>query len=200
MTDATKEQYPDTHHDIYSKTVFGFWVYLMTDFIMFATLFAVYFVLQKSTFGGPAAEDLFDHIYTLIQTLLILGAAFFSGLGGMSAHRKEKNRTLFHFSMAFLFGVGFLIMQFGEYAHYHSLGFSWNQSAFLSAFYTLLGTHTLHVFFALLWIPVLLIDVLKEGIESRAIRRLTCLRMFWQFLNIVWVFIFSMVYLLGVIV
>ncbi len=191
------ESYPDTHHDTYSRTIFGFWLYLMSDFILFGALFATYFVLKNSTFGGPSSRDLFHLPYTYAQTLILLLSTFTVGLAGTSAHRRHKNWTLVYFGITFILGILFLGMQIAEFSRYLNYGHSWKNSAFLSGYFTLVSTHTIHVIFGLLWMPVLLYPVCREGISYVSIRRLTCLRMFWQFLNIVWVFIFSFVYLLG---
>jgi cytochrome o ubiquinol oxidase subunit 3 len=192
------EKYPDTHHDAYSRTTFGFWLYLLTDFILFGTLFATYAVLQKSTFGGYSAFDLFDHYFTLIQTLILLTASFTAGLAGAFAHRRNKNATLLLFAVTFLLGIIFMVLQFKEVSLYLERGASWDKSAFLSAYFTIIGTFWVHMIFALLWILVLAIPALREGITPVALRRFTCLKMFWQFLNILWVFIFSFIYLMGV--
>ncbi len=192
------EHYPDVHHDVYSRTVFGFWVYLMTDFMVFACLFATYKVLHNGTFGGPTSADLYDIPYSTIQSLFMLGAAFTAGLGGIAAHRMKKFATIALFLLTFLLGLIFLWMQFGEFARFLSLGHSWKNSAFLSAYYTLTGTFALHMVLALLWIPVLLIPVFSEGITFNSVKRLTCLKLFWQFLNVVWIFIYTIVYLMGV--
>jgi cytochrome o ubiquinol oxidase subunit III len=194
----THEDYPDIYHGMYSRTIFGFWLYLMSDFILFGALFATYIVLKNSTFGGPSADDLFNLPYTFAQTLVLLLGSLTVGLGGASAHRKNKNWTLFHFTMTFVLGAIFLGMQLNEFSSYIAAGHSWKKSAFLSGYFTLISTHTLHVIFGLIWIPILLLPVWKEGVSHVSIRRLTCLRAFWQFLNIVWLFIFSFVYLLGV--
>ncbi len=192
------ESYPDTHHDNYSRTTFGFWLYIMSDFILFGALFAAYIVLSKSTFGGPAAKTLFKLPYNFLQTCIFLVSALTAGLGGASAHRKDKNKTLLFFAATFLLGVIFIGMQFNEFHRFSSGGNGWDQSAFLSAYFTLVGTHSIHVLFGLLWIIVLLLPVWNEtGISHVSVRRLTCLRMFWQFLNIIWMLIFSFVYLMG---
>ncbi len=193
------ESFPDTHHDSYSKTIFGFWVYLMSDFILFGTLFATYAVLSGSTFGGPSAKDLFSLPFNLVQTLVLLTCSFISGLAGAAAHRRDKKWTIALFGLTFVLGALFLGMMLTEFSGLIAGGHGWQKSAFLSAYFTLLGTHGVHVLFGLLWILVLLYPVWKEGIDPMSLRRLTCLRMFWQFLNIVWIFIFSFVYLMGVI-
>lgn len=192
------ENYPDIYHGIYSRTVFGFWLYLMSDLILFGALFSTYAVLKHSTFGGPSTDDLFNLPYTLVQTLILIVCSLTVGLGGASAHRMHKYWTLSMFGMTFAFGALFLGMQIAEFSSYIAAGSGWQKSAFLSGYFTLVGTHALHVLFGLIWIPILLYPVFREGVSHVSVRRLTCLRMFWQFLNIVWIFIFSFVYLLGV--
>ena len=182
----------------YSKTLFGFWVYLMTDFMVFATLFATYAVLHRNTFGGPGASDLFHLPYTLVQTLLFLFASLAAGFGGIYAHKKVRSKTVIFFILTFLLGLAFVWMQFGEFGRILASGHDWQESAFLSIYFTLVGTHTFHVLFALLWVIVLLPLVWKNGLDAASVRRLSCLRIFWQFLNVVWIFIFTVVYLMGV--
>ena len=195
---SSHETYPDPHHDLYSRTTFGFWIYLLTDLVLFGTLFATYAVLFHGTFGGPSAKDLFYMPAVLWQTLVLLTGSGLAGLGGAAAHRRDKGMTLGFWGATFLLGVVFLGFQWNEFSRLLGEGHVWHKSAFLSAYYTLVGTHMLHMIFALLWVIVLLIPVWKRGVEPVSIRRLTCLKMFWQFLNIVWVLIFSFVYLLGV--
>ncbi len=193
------ESFPDTHHDTYSKTVFGFWVYLITDFMLFATLFAAYAVLKKGTFGGPSSADLFNINYVLMETLVLSSAVFVIGLAGVFAHRRAKIATIITFLITFVLGSVFFAMQTLEFASYVKLGHSWKNSGFLSAFFTLTGTFWVHVLLGLMWILVFLIPVFKNGVTAVSIKRLTCLKMFWQFLGVVWGFIFSIVYLLGVV-
>jgi cytochrome o ubiquinol oxidase subunit 3 len=195
---AGHEIFPDAHHDPYSRTILGFWLFLMSDFVMFGSFFATFAVLSHSTFGGPSAKDLFSPHYAFLQALLLLTCSFTVGLAGAAAHRKNKKETLVLFGLTFLLGLGFLIMMVSEFSRLLSAGHGWEKSAFLSAYYTIVGTFAAHVLFGLLWIIVLIIPVLRQGDTYVSIRRLTTLRMFWQFLNIVWVFIFSFVYLLGV--
>ena len=193
------EHFPDPHRDLYSRTTFGFWIYLLTDFVLFGTLFATYAVLRHSTFGGPSVRDLFDVPYTLAPAMILLMSSLTVGLGSAMAHRKDKRWTMILFWLTFLFGALFLCMQFSDMARLVYNGAGWERSAFLSAYFTLVGTHAVHVVFGLLWILVLLYPVWREGITPVSLRRLTCLKMFWQFLNIIWIFIFSFVYLLGVV-
>jgi len=194
---AVHESYPDTHHDIYTKTVFGFWLYLLTDFILFASFFATYAVLYKGTYGGPSGRELFNLPVVLLQTFILLTSSFTSGFAGALAHRKNKMGTIALFLITLLLGCIFTWMEFDEFARFIHEGNSWKKSAFLSAFFTLVGVHGIHMCFAMLWVFVLLFPVFREGLTPVNIRRLTCLRMFWQFLNVVWVFIFTMVYMGG---
>lgn len=191
------ESHPDTHHDAYSKTVFGFWVYLLTDFVLFGTLFASYAVLRNSTFGGPSGSELFDLHSVLHRTLVLMLSSLTVGLAGASVHRRKKTTAICLFGATFLLGILFMGMQFQEFQNLISSNHGWARSGFLSAYFTLLGTFGIHVVFGLLWILVLTIPIFSNEINGVAIRRLTCMRMFWQFLNIVWIFIFTFVYLLG---
>jgi cytochrome o ubiquinol oxidase subunit 3 len=191
------EPYPDTHHDHYSKTVFGFWLYLLTDFILFATFFATYAVLYKGTYGGPSGYDLFNLPLVFLQTCILLTTSYTSGIAGAYAHRKDKHKTIVFFGITFVLGCIFVAIGWAEFCRFVHGGNGWQRSAFLSAFFTLVGTHAIHMLFALLWTLVLLLPVWREGITPVSVRRLTCLRLFWQFLNVVWVFIFTIVYMGG---
>lgn len=193
------EHFPDPHRGLYARTTFGFWVYLLTDFVLFGTLFATYAVLRHSTFGGPAVKDLFELPYTLTPALILLVSSFTIGLGAAMAHRKDKRSTIALLIITFLLGIIFVMMELTDMARLVNYGNGWQRSAFLSAYFTLVGTHAVHMLFALLWVIVLILPVCREGITPVSLRRLTCLKMFWQFLNIIWVFIFSFVYLLGVV-
>lgn len=188
-----------THADNHSKTLLGFWIYMLSDVMMFASIFATYLVLRNSTCGGPTAATLFHLPYTFVQTLLFLCASFTVGLGGAFAHRKNVRGVFAAFSITFLFGLSFLAMQFLEFHDLIKGGNGWEANAFLSAFFTLGGTLAFHVIFGLLWIIVLLSLVARDRvITAVSITRLSCLRIFWQVINIVWLFIFAIVYVLGV--
>lgn len=192
------EDYPDTHHDVYSKTVFGFWLYLLTDFVFFGIFFATYEVLQHGTFGGPGPKELFHLPLNFIQTLVLLTAAFCVGLGSAYVHQGNKKKTLLFFGLTFILGIAFILMQLQEFSTILHLGYDWSSSAFLSAYFSLLGMLLLHVLIASFWIIVLLFPLFNQKVDAISIKRLTCLKMFWQFINIVWLFIFSFVYLMGV--
>lgn len=180
-----------------SKTIFGFWVYLMTDCILFATLFATYAVLRGNTFGGPDGRELFDMPYVLAETLILLTSSFTCGLGLLAAHSGKRDHVVAWFSVTFLLGLAFLGMEVSEFAHLYNEGHSWQLSGFLSAFFTLVGTHGLHITAGLLWMLVMMIYVVRRGLTASLVKRLTMLSLFWHFLDIIWIFIFTIVYLFG---
>lgn len=180
-----------------SKSIFGFWVYLMTDCVLFASLFATFVVLRNSTFGGPSGSDLFSMPFVLVETLALLTSSFTCGLGLLAARRGDKRQVLMLFGITFLLGVFFLTMEVTEFHHLAQEGNSWRRSGFLSAFFTLVSTHGLHITFGLLWMLVLGWQVLKRGLKRAVVRQLTMLSLFWHFLDIIWIFIFTIVYLMG---
>lgn len=180
-----------------AKTVFGFWVYLMTDCVLFASLFATFAVLRHNTFGGPSGAELFSLPFVLIETLLLLTSSFTCGLAVLAARRGNKNQVLALFGLTCLLGLAFLSMELSEFSHLAAEGNSWRRSGFLSAFFTLVGTHGLHIATGLLWMVVLLVQVSRRGLERATVRRLTLLSLFWHFLDIIWIFIFTIVYLVG---
>lgn len=181
-----------------SKTLFGFWVYLMTDCVLFACLFATYAVLRNNTFGGPSGHDLFSPPFVLTETLILLTSSFTCGLGILAARRNNKNQVIGWFVLTFLFGISFLTMELSEFSRLAVEGNSWQRSGFLSSFFTLVGTHGLHITIGLIWMAVLLLRVRYQGLSMSMAKRLTMLSLFWHFLDIVWIFIFTIVYLMGV--
>lgn len=193
----TRETYPDTHHDEYSKTTFGFWIYLLTDLMFLGTIFAAYIVLSQNVFGGLTPRTLFSFPYATVQALVMLSAAFTSGIAGAYLHKRNRAKTFFFFLLTCLFGFVFLWMMAHEFSHVFAAGYSWKSTAFLSIYFTLIGMMGLHVIIALLWTLILMIPLFKQGVSATSLRRLTCLRMFWQFINFVWVLIFTFVYVLG---
>ena len=182
----------------YEKTVFGFWIYLLTDFVLFSVILATYFVLRNSTHGGPGAADLLPLGFTFWQAVVLLTGSLTAGLFENMAFRKNKGGTLLFLGVTFILGLLFLGMQLSSMGALIARGATWQASAFLSAYYTLLGTHALHIVIALLWTLVLTPLVFRFGLVPKSIQRFTCLRLFWQFLGVMWVAIFTIVYLLGV--
>lgn len=180
------------------KTLLGFWVYLITDVVLFATLFATYIVLQRSTNGGPSAAEIFDPPFVLLETFVLLTSSFTSGLMAIASRRQDTTRMLFWLLITIGLGVIFLIMEMSEFHNLVAEGSGWQHSAFLSAFFTLVGTHGLHIFFGLIWAIVLFIQATQK-LTPGVLRRLSLFGMFWHFLDLIWIFIFTIVYLMGVV-
>jgi cytochrome o ubiquinol oxidase subunit III len=180
-----------------AKTVFGFWVYLMTDCVLFASLFATFVVLRNNTYGGPGGEDIFSLSFVLTETLILLTSSFTCGLAILAARQGRKDWVLKLFGLTFLLGIAFLGLELHEFSHLYHEGNSWRRSGFLSAFFTLVSTHGAHISVGLLWMGVMLYRVKQIGLSATNIKRLTMLSLFWHFLDIIWIFIFTVVYLLG---
>jgi cytochrome o ubiquinol oxidase subunit 3 len=197
MTTPQKEPVEELAVENYSKSTWGFWIYLMTDCLLFASLFATYVVLRHETFGGPSASNIFDISSAFSETAILLSSSFACGLALLSA-RRSKYQTLFWLAVTLALGVSFLSLEFKEFAKFASKGYSWQKSAFLSGYFTLVGTHGLHVTIASIWMFVMMINVFVVGVTAESFRRLVCLNLFWHFLDLVWIFIFTVVYLMGI--
>ncbi len=183
-----------------SHSVFGFWLYLMTDCVIFAALFAVYAVLGPQHAGGPTAKDLFDIPGVAVETAALLLSSITYGFAMLGAHQRKRGATIGWLAVTFLLGAAFLSMELREFSHLIAEGAGPGRSAFLSAFFTLVGTHGLHVTVGLVWMVVLVLQIAgRAELSERDIRRLTCLSLFWHFLDIVWICVFSFVYLASVI-
>jgi cytochrome o ubiquinol oxidase subunit III len=180
------------------KTSVGFWLYLMTDCILFASLFATYVVLKPAVANGPSAQDIFQLPLVLAETIILLTSSFTCGLALIALRHKNIKQLLAWMVVTYILGVSFLTIELTEFTALISEGHSWQQSAFLSGFFTLVGTHGLHIFFGLIWLLVLAAVVVKRGITPKVARQLGLFGMFWHFLDLVWIFIFTVVYLMGV--
>ena len=176
---------------------FGFWVYLMTDLLMFAVLFATFSVLRNNTAGGPTDGELFKLPGVLAETLILLTSSFTAGLGMLAARRGHKNQVLTWFGITFLLGIAFLTLELTEFSEFIREGHTATKSASLSSFFTLVGTHGAHITAGLLWMGTTLVFIWKRGLDSRLVRKLSLLSLFWHFLDIVWIFIFTVVYLMS---
>jgi cytochrome o ubiquinol oxidase subunit 3 len=185
-------------HDSASMIDLGFWTYIMTDCVLFGVLFATYAVLHNNTFGGPTAKEIFVPGHALAETLILLTSSFCCALAGVGARLGNKKKVLFWFGVTFLLGISFLALEGFEFVKLRHEGALWEDSAFLSAFFTLVGTHGAHITVGLLWITVMMFQVAYKGLTPFTLRRLNCLRLFWHFLDIVWIFIFTIVYMMGV--
>ncbi len=186
---------PTDEMDTYSNRVFGFWVYLMTDSVLFSMLFATFVVLRSGTFGGPSGSELFELPFTFGQTCALLISSFLCGIAMLAIKRGKRVAGFVWFIFTFLFGATFVGMELYEFGSYLRAGHSWESSAFLSSFFTLVGTHGLHVTIGLIWLVILMIQLLRWGITTMTFRRLVYFNMFWHFLDLVWIFIFTIVYL-----
>jgi cytochrome o ubiquinol oxidase subunit 3 len=187
------------HHDQEAKAIFGFWIYIMSDCILFATLFATYAVLHFNTFGGPGPKDLFSLPLVLTETLILLTSSFTYGLAKIAFHSKNKNGVISWLGVTFLLGLSFVAIELYEFSHLIMAGHGFQTSAFLSAFFTLVGTHGLHVSIGLLWMISLMVQISKHGFSPVTQRKLITLSLFWHFLDVVWIFLFTIVYLMGAI-
>jgi len=177
------------------RVLFGFWVYLMTDLLMFAILFACYSVLQGNTAGGESGRDLFGLPLALTETLLLLTSSFTVGLAMMMARAGKKAATLTWFAVTFVLGAAFLSIELYEFAEFIHEGHTLQSSAFLSSFFVLVGTHGLHITSGLIWMGLTMFFAWKRGLNRHIVRKMTMLSLFWHFLDIVWIFIFTIVYL-----
>lgn len=182
-----------------SKTVFGFWVYLMTDSVLFAALFATFAVLRSSTYGGPSGADIFSLPLVIAMTLILLTSSFSAGIAWLAAKREDRAGYLRWTALTFLLGAAFLALELREFSQLASEGYSWRRSAFLSSFFTLVATHGAHVTAGLIWMAVLGWRIYKTGFFRSSLQKVTMLSLFWHFLDVIWIFIFSIVYLMGIV-
>lgn len=181
-----------------TTTLFGFWVYLMTDLVLFASLFAVYATLHANTFGGVGGKDIFSAPFVLIETVILLASSFAAGLALLAAKAGKKWLVLFLLLCTAVLGATFVTMELTEFAGLIAAGHGPQQSGFLSAYFTLVGTHGLHVTVGLLWLIALMIAIARAGLTQPNMRKLLLFSLFWHFLDIVWIFIFTLVYLFGI--
>lgn len=196
MTDTTI--HAEHHHDTDSIDVFGFWIYILTDCILFATLFATFAVLHNNSYGAVGLKQLISLPYVFKETMALLASSFTYGLAMLALYKQKSKQVAFWLVITFLFGATFVGMELHEFIRMYMEGHSWMVSAQLSAFFALVGTHGFHVSMGLLWMLAMIIRLFKNGIGKGDKRRLTYLGLFWHFLDIVWIFVFTVVYLMGV--
>nr|WP_113864776.1 MULTISPECIES: cytochrome o ubiquinol oxidase subunit III [Brenneria]MCV9877777.1 cytochrome o ubiquinol oxidase subunit III [Brenneria izbisi]MCV9881659.1 cytochrome o ubiquinol oxidase subunit III [Brenneria izbisi]NMN92358.1 cytochrome bo3 quinol oxidase subunit 3 [Brenneria salicis ATCC 15712 = DSM 30166]RBP67698.1 cytochrome bo3 quinol oxidase subunit 3 [Brenneria salicis ATCC 15712 = DSM 30166]RLM32331.1 cytochrome o ubiquinol oxidase subunit III [Brenneria salicis ATCC 15712 = DSM 301 len=185
------------HHDAGDTKVFGFWIYLMSDCILFASLFATYAVLVNGTAGGPAGKDIFDLSFVLVETFFLLFSSITYGMAMIAMNKGNKSQVNTWLGLTFLFGLAFIAMEIYEFHHLIAEGYGPDRSAFLSAFFALVGTHGIHVTAGLIWLVIMMILVAKRGLTAVNRTRLMCLSLFWHFLDVVWICVFTVVYLMG---
>ena len=187
------------NEDTVAIQTFGFWLYLMSDLILFATLFATFAVLGRNYANGPTGKELFDLPYLLGETLFLLFSSVTYGLVMLAVPDGKKKWVLIGLAVTFLLGLGFVFMEINEFHGLIAAGHGPDVSAFLSSYFTLVGTHGTHVTFGLIWMAVMIGQVAVKGLTSPVQSRLMRLSMFWHFLDIIWIGIFSIVYLMGVV-
>jgi cytochrome o ubiquinol oxidase subunit 3 len=182
---------------ISDSKIFGFWVYLMTDLVIFAALFACFIVMHDNTFGGPSGKELFHLPSVLTETLILLTSSFTCSLGMFATHHKMRGWAILWFIVTFILGASFLYIEISEFAELVSKGASWQRSAFLSSYFTLVGTHGTHITFGLIWMVVMMFRIALRPMVSHSISRVFRMALFWHFLDFVWIFIFTVVYGIG---
>lgn len=191
------EYHAEQHHETDTTDVFGFWLYIMTDCILFASLFAAYLVLHIPGAYGPALKSFIDLPYVLGETAFLLASNFTFGLSVLSLYKNKLKMLRSWLLVTFLLGFGFVFMEIHEFIHLFHEGYSWTTSGAASSFFVLVGTHGLHVSIGLLWILIMILKLPSLGICANSKRKMIYLGMFWNFLDIVWIFLFTIVYLMG---
>jgi cytochrome o ubiquinol oxidase subunit 3 len=187
------------HHDSDHIDLFGFWLYILTDCVLFAAIFAAYAVLANNTYGGPTIGSLISVPYVLLETIALLCSSFTYGMVILSTYKQHFRAVVLWLICTMVLGGIFVAMELHEFIAICQDGYNWQTSAALSAFFTLVGTHGLHVSIGLVWMLVLMIQLFSFGLNSVMLRRLNYLAMFWAFLDIIWIFVFTIVYLMGVV-
>jgi len=189
--------YLTIEHHPHNGTLLGFWLYLMSDCLVFACLFAVYAVLGRHFAGGPTGAELFDLPLVAVNTSLLLLSSITYGFAMLSMGGNRLRETLLWLAVTGLLGAGFIGLELHEFGHLIADGAGPRRSAFLSSFFTLVGTHGLHVTFGIVWLITLMTQLSRHGLTPANRRRVMCLSMFWHFLDVVWIGVFTVVYLLG---
>jgi cytochrome o ubiquinol oxidase subunit 3 len=195
--DPSARYYVRDHHPE-NGTLLGFWLYLMSDCLLFAGLFAAYAVLGRNYAGGPSGAELFDLPTIALNTAFLLLSSITYGFAMIASQRKNVKATLIWLGITGLFGLAFLTLEIQEFMHLIHEGAGPQRSAFLTSFFALVGTHGLHVTFGSIWLVTLMFQVGKHGLTTENKRRLMCLSMFWHFLDVIWIGVFTFVYLMGV--
>jgi cytochrome o ubiquinol oxidase subunit III len=177
---------------------YGFWIFLLSDIVMFSALFAAYAVLVRATAGGPAGVQLFNQVNVAIETVCLLISSYTCGMMSLAVNARRRGNTYFFAAITFALGAAFLYLEVREFADMIARGAAPQRSAFLSAFFTLVGCHGLHVTAGLIWLAVMMAQLAIKGFRANVERRLLCFALFWHTLDIVWVWLFTVVYLMGV--
>ena len=185
------------HHNSDATDIFGFWLYIMTDCILFASLFATFLVLHHPGAVGPSLKPFINLPYVLVETFFLLASNFTYCLAIFGINKNKLSIVIFWLILTFILGAGFIIMEVSEFINLSAEGYAWNISGAASAFFTLVGTHGFHVTMGLLWILVMIMQLPIFKINRDMARRMVYLGLFWNFLDIIWIFLFTIVYLMG---
>jgi cytochrome o ubiquinol oxidase subunit 3 len=188
----------DDHHDQESMKMFGFWLFLITDVILFGTLFATYVVLRLNTDGGPTGAELLEMNGIIISTFILLTSSFTSGIAVLEMNKGNKRGLILWLAITAVLGASFIYLEVNEFIHLVHEGANIGTSAYWSAFFVLVGTHGLHVSLGLIWMIALILQIRRRGITPVTKRKVGIISLYWHFLDVVWIFVFSIVYLMGV--
>ena len=194
---SNADEYEEVHSDHSSVTMLGFWIYLMSDCLLFAILFATYAVLGQNYAAGPAPKDLFELDMILLSTFMLLFSSITFGFAVLRMHMNDRRGLVFWLIITGGFGLAFLYLEYLEFTHLWHLGATPMESAFLSSFFLLVGTHGAHVASGSIWLVVLLVQIGLHGVTEDNRRRVMCLSLFWHFLDLIWIGVYSLVYLTG---
>ncbi|WP_298788823.1 cytochrome aa3 quinol oxidase subunit III [uncultured Marinococcus sp.] len=194
---ALSELPPEYEDEDGQVKIFGFWIFLAAELVLFSCLFATYLVYLDRTAGGPTGSEIFEYPGVIIQTFLLLTSSFTSSIGIFELRRRNKNRLLIWMAITLLLGLAFLGMEINEFITYVEEGVSISTSAYWSSFYILVGTHGAHVTFGIFWMSTVLVHLLREGINATTSRKIFIASLYWHFLDAVWIFILTAVYLIG---
>lgn len=187
----------DHHHNADQIDIFGFWIYIMSDLILFSCLFATFIILFKNTWNGFGMKQVTELPYVLAETLFLLASSFTYGMAILSMYKDRTKAVMTWLIVTFILGASFVVMEVNEFHHIISIGHGPETSGAMTSFFSLVGTHGLHVSMGLFWMLVMLIQIAKFKLSPAIKRRLTYLGLFWAFLDIVWIFVFTIVYLMG---
>ena len=191
------DHHMDIEKAIDERFTFGFWIYLLTDVLLFGAFFLTYSVLQKATYNTPGPAEIFSLPFVAVETAILLTSSFTFGLVMYSLQNKSKTQALLWMSVTFLLGASFIGMEYYEFTHLIHNGHGPQANAFLSSFFGLVGLHGVHVSLGLVWLGLMIYTLMTRGITPMVARKIACLSLFWHFLDVIWIFVFTFVYLMG---
>lgn len=196
-TTHTHDHHDEHHHDSDSTDILGFWLYIMSDCVLFSCLFATFLVLHTATYNGFGIKEFLDLPYVLAETMFLLASSFTYGMAILAMYKSHQRQVMTWLLVTFVLGASFVVLEVNEFLHLIHEGHGPQTSAAMSAFFTLVGTHGLHVSIGLFWMLIMIVQVQCFKVTPAVKRRLTYLGLFWAFLDIVWIFVYSIVYLIG---